>query len=248
MRKIIETQMKFGETDIGAIEIDARSRDEIPKLIKGLQHIYCTPELHEKVFDILEEIVPEGTDANNGRPGMELWKIFVLGSLRITCNWDYDKLKEIADNHKILRQMLGHGLLDDDKTYPIQTLKDNVSLLTTEVLGKINEVVVNAGHKLLGKKKEQELKGRCDSFVVETNVHFPTDINLLFDAFRKVISLIALLFFQLDMSGWRQSAYLIRKVKRLFNKIRKLKRSNSKDEQKKAKQEKKIKKARFLQK
>jgi len=32
--------------------------------------------------------------------------------------------------------------------------------------------------------------GRCDSFVVETNVHFPTDISLAFDAVRKVIQLI----------------------------------------------------------
>ena len=29
---------------------------------------------------------------------------------------------------------------------------------------------------------EFRLKGRCDSFVVETDVHYPTDINLLLDA------------------------------------------------------------------
>ncbi len=30
-----------------------------------------------------------------------------------------------------------------------------------------------------------KLKGRCDSFVLETDVHYPTDINLLLDAIRK---------------------------------------------------------------
>jgi hypothetical protein len=33
--------------------------------------------------------------------------------------------------------------------------------------------------------------GRCDSFVVETDVHYPTDINLLFDAVRKMIQVAA---------------------------------------------------------
>ena len=44
MRKIIEAQMQFGQVDISEIEFDLRSRDEIPKLLMGLQHIYCTPE------------------------------------------------------------------------------------------------------------------------------------------------------------------------------------------------------------
>ena len=80
MRKIIESQMIFGEVDISKIKFDLRSRDEIPKLLMGLQYIYCTPETRDKVFKILEEIVPEGTDSDNGRPGMLLWKILVLGT------------------------------------------------------------------------------------------------------------------------------------------------------------------------
>ena len=47
--------------------------------------------------------------------------------------------------------MLGHGFTDDDSTYHLQTLKDNVQLFTPEVLDEINQVVVQAGLKL--KKK-----------------------------------------------------------------------------------------------
>ena len=232
MRKIIESQMTFGEVDISKIKFDLRSRDEIPKLLMGLQYIYCTPETRDKVFKILEEIVPEGTDSDNGRPGMLLWKILVLGTLRLNCNWDYDKVKEIADNHKTLRQMLGHGdFYGDDYQYPIQTIKDNVSLLTPEVLEKINEVVVKAGHNLV-KKKEEKLKGRCDSFVVETDVHYPTDINLLFDAMRKVIVLIARLCMEVGISEWRQSSHNMRMIKKLYRKAQKIKHSRSKDEKK----------------
>ncbi len=81
--------------------------------------------------------------------------------------------------------MLGHGFFDEDKTYHLQTLKDNIKLLTPEILSEINKVVVDAAHELVNKKDNNELKSRCDSFVVETNVHFPTDINLLFDATKK---------------------------------------------------------------
>ena len=237
MRKVKEQQMKFGEVDIATIEFDLRSRDEIPKLLMGLRHIYCKLELREEVFKILECVVSKDVDNQNGRPGMELWKILVLGTLRLNCNWDYDKLQEIANNHITLRQMLGHGFFDHTTKYALQTLKDNVSLLTPEVLDKVNQVVVKAGHNLVCKKKDAELKGKSDSFVVETNVHYPTDINLLFDAIRKVITLTAMICSKVGFSDWRQSCHNIRNVKKLFNKVRKLKRSTSKDEKKKSKKE-----------
>jgi len=61
------------------IEFDLRSRDEIPKLLQGLQQIHCNPTIREQVFKILEGIIPENTDSDNGRPGMDLWKILVFG-------------------------------------------------------------------------------------------------------------------------------------------------------------------------
>ena len=154
MRKPIEPQMQFGQVDISQITFDLRSRDEIPKLLMGLQHIYCTAELRSEVFKILEEMIPAGIDKKNGRPGMQLWKILVLGTIRLNCNWDYDKLKEMADNHRTLRLMLGHIAWEDQYQYPIQTIKDNVSLFSPEILQKINEVVVKAGHNLIKKKRK----------------------------------------------------------------------------------------------
>lgn len=76
--------------------------------------------------------------------------------------------------------------------------------------------------------------GRCDSFVVETDVHYPTDINLLFDAVRKMIQLAAVISQCLGMSMWRQSEYNIRSFKKLYRQAQRLKHSTSKDEKKKA--------------
>ena len=234
MRKIFDPQLTFGQTPIGNIEIDLRSRDEIPKLLLGLKHIFCNIELRQKIFKLLDGIVPDDVDSENGRPGMDLWKILVMGTIRLNCNWDYDKLQEIVNNHKTIRQMLGHGPMTDDEMYPLQTLKDNVSLLTPEVLDKINTLVVEEGHKILIKKKDQTLMGRCDSFVVETDVHYPTDINLLYDAVRKIIQIAAFISQICGMTMWRQHEYNIRSFKKLFRQAQKLKHSTSKDENKKA--------------
>ena len=216
MRKIIENQLKFGQVGISNIQLDLRSRDEIPQLLLGLKAIYCDRKSRQKVFAILQQIIPDDTNINNGRPGMDLWSILVLGTVRLNCNWDYDKLLEITNNHKTVREFLGHTIYDFDQKYALQTLKDNVALFTPQHIDQINQVVVKAGHKLLGYDGES-LKGRCDSFVVETDVHYPTDINLLWDAIRKIITLVAIEFNTTGITEWRQSEHILRKIKKKFN-------------------------------
>ena len=236
MRKVIDLQMEFWRKDIADIEFDPQSRDEIPKLLIGLQHIYTTPAIRERVFDVLRAVVPRKTQ-ETGRPGMDLWKILVLGTLRTNCNFDYDKVQELANNHNKLRQMLGHSETDSDSQYALQTIKDNLPLLAPEILDQINQIVVQAGHNVVSGKKDPELRGSCDSFVVETDVHYPTDANLLSDAIRKMIGLIAIICSEVGITEWRQSHHNIQKVKRLLHHIQKLKRSSSKNETKKAERE-----------
>lgn len=230
MRQVVDMQMKLGEIAIADIQFDPNSRDEIPKLLRGLQSIYCDTKIRERVFAVLKEMIPENVNPNNGRRGMDLWKIFVLGTLRLNCNWDYDKVLEIANNHARLRQMLCHGLTDADYRYTLQTLKDNISLFTPEVLDKVNRIVINYGHKIVGKKAEAALKGSCDTYVVETDVHHPTDINLLFDALRKTIILTMRACDEMGIWDWRQGAHHLRKAKRFFRKAQQMKNSSSKDE------------------
>ena len=122
-----------------------------------MQHIYVTPQLREEVFTILAEVLPEGEDgkgkvsAETGRPGMEQWKILVLGTLRLGLNADYDRILELANQHATIRQMLGHGDWADETRYSLQTLKENLRLFTPEILDRINQVVVRAGHQLVKK-------------------------------------------------------------------------------------------------
>jgi hypothetical protein len=218
MRKLIDMQMKIGELAIENIEFDPRSRDEIPEVLMGLQSIYLNREVREQVFEVLMGLIPDDVDINNGRTGMYLWKILVLGTLRLSCNWDYDKLLDIANNHRKLRMMLGHNAMDYDSVYALQTLKDNISLFTSEVLDRINQIVVKHGHEVIGKKTDENIRASCDSFVVEADVHYPTDINLLFDAMRKTILPIKALSNSLGLPGWRQGSHLLKRSRNSFEK------------------------------
>ena len=140
MRKVIDLQMVFGEIAIQDIEFDLKSRDEITKLLIGIQSIYCDKETRTTAFKVLEDLVPENVDPNNGRKGMHFWKIFVLGMLRLNCDIDFDKLHELSNNHKNLRLMLGHSIINWDYHYALQTIKDNVALFTQEILDRLNQI------------------------------------------------------------------------------------------------------------
>ena len=152
MRKVQPKQLQLGEIDIASIELDTRSRDDVPQILLGLQSLYTNIKTRELIFSLLEELIPQNVSSINGRPGMHLWKILVLGVLRLNLNWDFDRLREMANQHSTIRQMLGHGF-DDNEQYKLQTIKDNVSHFTPALLGKINAVVVAAGHETVGKKK-----------------------------------------------------------------------------------------------
>ena len=158
MRQVIDPQLQFGEQDISAIKLDPRSRDDIPRILRGLQYIYTTAEVRERVFAILAEMLPprmddEGTvSADTGRPGMAQWKILVLGALRLGLNADHDRIQELANQHATIRQMLGHGDWADETQYSLQTIQENLRLFTPEILDRINQEVVRAGHRLVKKK------------------------------------------------------------------------------------------------
>ena len=215
--------MHFGEIAIAQIEIDSKSRDDIPAVLKGLQHIYTNAPLRERVFALLLEQVRPGVDLKVGRPGMDLWRIFVLAVLKQGLGCDFDRLQELANQHQTVRQMLGHGdgfRKDQTSDYQLQTLIDNVSLLSPQLLSQIGQVIVQSGHEVTRKKPGAPLRRRCDSFVVETDVHYPTDIGLLYDSMRCVIRETRRAAQKCGLSGWRQHKHLEREVRKRFNRVR----------------------------
>ena len=93
-------------------------------------------------------------DKNFGRPGMQLWKILVLGCVRLGCNLDFDKLHNLANYHIQIREFLFHPI-DDRYEYSLSSIRENIQMFTPEILDEISELVVKAGHKLIKKKSRQ---------------------------------------------------------------------------------------------
>ena len=82
MRKVENSQMEFGEIAIGEIHIEAKSRDNIPAVLKGIQHIYTDPQIRQRIFSLLTEQVRPGINLKMGRPGKDLWRVLVLAVLK----------------------------------------------------------------------------------------------------------------------------------------------------------------------
>lgn len=225
MRLVQKLQMDLGEIDPRFVFIDPKNRDELTDTLIGIQHVYRDDELREAVFSKLESLIPEYRKGKSGRPGLSMWETLVLAVVRLSCNFDYDMLKSLADNHRILREILGLGVFSD-KQYALQTIRDNFYLLTDEVLSEISAMVVKAGHRFLG--CETALDARADSFVVHSNVHYPTDINLLLDAMRKSIQGIAKLTDELGLFGWRKAVYNAEKIRLECRRLQRMKYSTSK--------------------
>ena len=142
MRQVQDSQFELGQVPIADIQFDPKHRDDIPAVLAGLQAVYLDEKARTGVFEILKKHVRPEADHHRGRPGMVLWRIFVLGVLKQALKCDFDRLQSLACSYVELRQMLGHADIIDRPKYALQTIIDNVSLLTEEVLLEINQVVV----------------------------------------------------------------------------------------------------------
>jgi len=235
MRKRFEIQLELGTTPIEEIEIPTKSRDELPPVLRALQYIYIKPEINEKVFKIIEKRINR---YKNGRPGLTLWEILVLGAVRLTLDVNYDRLEHIANYDSIVRELLGVKSTGFQKLkkYSLTSLKENVSKIDDEILEEINEVVVKQGHRI--KKKEGEkIRVKIDSYVLESTVHFPTDINLLLDSGRKIIETLEKIIEEVSIEGWRKSKHWKRSLKNLSRTIGRISRGGGKQKEKRIKQE-----------
>lgn len=206
MRKRFEPTLDFGQTPIHLVKLPLDSRDELPPVLRALQWIHSQPVLLDKVLDVIEKVVLGDKQPDVGRPGMDHWHILCLGVIRMALDADYDRLEYQANTDYLLRQILGVPVfaVSEPQTFPHRTISNNLCLLEGAPLQKINDLLVTHGLPLLQRRGEK-IQARTDSFVVETNVHYPTDANLLLDAGRKVIELVSRACETAGVNGWRKA-------------------------------------------
>ena len=233
MRVVYTEQLSFEQTPIEEVAIDPRSRDDIPAALRAIQHLYSYVPLREQVFTLLEEHILDRVDLADaeeqaaaqvnparGRPGMQLWIVLVPALLKQALDCDFDRLAELANTHIDVRSIMGLSGPFCDRQFSHRSVNRNVSLLTPDLLRGLNQLVVGEGQRLEGFPAEGPLAARADSFVVETNVRYPTDVSLLWDALRCLLRLLGVTCKKLEVSGWRQSGHWLGKVRKLFNRVR----------------------------
>ena len=202
---------------VGEVKLNLDCRDEIIPILRALQHLYEEAILRRELLALVGKDVNGDTDRKRGRRGMNYWEIAVLAAARLGCNLNYDKLQDLAENHRSLRQIMGIGDWQDEEVdFDWRRIEDNLNKLRPDTLKKINELIVQAGHEQKPKAIESV---RGDTFLVETNIHYPTESTVIGDGLRKITKLAAELAAVKGLPGWRQAKHLLKQVRKLVRQI-----------------------------
>lgn len=161
MRTKFERDPDLFTIPISSARFYKNTRDEAPKLLKGLQEIYMNDQLNAAVFSLLSKSINPKQEKliKSGRKGMGLWAILVLGVMRHGLNANYDRIHHFANNDVLMRTIMGieseSNLDKNKKQYGLTTIKDNLALLDEQTIDQVNQVVINYGHTLLKKKRKR---------------------------------------------------------------------------------------------
>lgn len=166
MRRICDTQIRFEFY---------QSNSKMSKKLEKMS------EILKKDRSFLEKIAEDfkttkGSTA--GAKGMTIEQVVRVGILKQLCQLSYEDLyDELSDNISYRRFAKIHEGLVPKK----MTLNENVKRISPEGLEEINKVIVKAA-KELGVERGKRV--RMDSTGVESNIHYPTDGELLWDCVR----------------------------------------------------------------
>jgi hypothetical protein len=216
MRKAMDRQQRLDCQPIVKVKLNLDCRDEIIPILMALQHLYARPKLRDEILRVIATDVNRHSSRKRGRQGMDYWPILVLAAVRLGCNLNYDKLQDLAEQHRALRQIMGIGDWDEQSRFDWRRIRDNITLVRPQTLERINHLVVGEGHRLVPGAVQTT---RADSFVMETNIHYPTESSLIRDGLRKILESSAALADRLGVSGWRQHKHLYRQARQLVRQI-----------------------------
>src|SRR5438067_8931431 len=163
--RLARPQERLDCLPIAQVKLNLNCRDEIVPILRALQHLYEDAALRDELLRLVGRDVNQGSSRKRGRRGLNYWEIIVLAAARLGCNLDYDKLQDLAENHRSLRQIMGIGDWQADEVdFDFRRIEDNLTKLWPETLRKINELIVQAGHEQKPKAIETV---RGDTFVAE---------------------------------------------------------------------------------
>lgn len=117
--------------------VAATAIGEIVPILRALQHLYGDPELRRELLRLVGKDINQDTSRKRGRRGLNYWESTALAAARLGCNLDYDKLQDLAENHRSLRHIMGIGAWQEDVDFDWRRIEDNLIKLRSETLKKI---------------------------------------------------------------------------------------------------------------
>lgn len=109
MRQSFSTQLRLDSHRVDEVPLNVHCRDSMIPVLRTLQHIYSQPAVIDEIMSLIGSDVNGNTSSSNGREGMDYWHILVLASVRLGCDFTYDQLHDLAENHRTLRAIMGIG-------------------------------------------------------------------------------------------------------------------------------------------
>ena len=180
--------------------------------MRGLQAVYADEKTRKEVLDLIAKDVLQGARRDTGRPGMDLWSIFVLLCCREALRLDYDRLEDLAEHHQLIRAAMGLGDWQQEYHFHWTRIWRNVRKVRAETLADINRRVVHLGHQVAPAAAES---ARVDSFVMQTNIHHPSDIRQVADGLRLVLRHATRLAKAIGSTLLRQHVHLEKQMRSL---------------------------------
>ncbi|MGA2498566.1 MAG: hypothetical protein ABSH20_12535 [Tepidisphaeraceae bacterium] len=149
MRKAMDRLQRLNCQPVTNVKLNLACRDEIISILAAMQHIYSQPKLRDEILLAVAADVNASSSSKRGRRGLDYWPILVLAGVRLGCNLDYDKLQDLAEQHRALRHIMGIGDWEEQTCFDWRRIQDNLTLIRPETLERINHLIVGEGHRLV---------------------------------------------------------------------------------------------------
>lgn len=220
MRKAFRIQSTLNGPPVEEIEVPRDSRCSLYPLLISLQR------LHQDHLDLthalVRDVVGDRSD-KRGAPGMTGWQLMVMVVLRCHSACTFDDLEVMFNHDCLIRQFLELDYYDEDTKFSTWSLQENFKKISPSTVQAISDAFTKG---VMGEMGEDGRTIRADSFVCQTNTHFPTDQSLLYDALRVILR-----EYRRSIGpshGWRQWEHLTRQAKKYSKDVSDLKKGKAK--------------------
>ena len=103
MRKSFSIQLRLDCSPVGSVQLNTECRDEIVPILAALQHVYSQSNLRASVTGLIAREGNKDSRDDVGREGCRYGEVAGLAWVGLGCELDYDKLQDLAENHRALR-------------------------------------------------------------------------------------------------------------------------------------------------